>query len=89
MEFLVYRLYKHDTVETGAILTVYNAVLLFFYREAPEWPTRLNEVYLYIHITLYFLCIGPPVYQRRERWSGEPGSRVKGANKRKTRYYPR
>jgi len=34
------------------LLTVYNAVLLLFYHETPEWPTRLNEAYLYIHTTL-------------------------------------
>ena len=35
------------------ILTVFNLVLLLFYHETSEWPTRLNEVNMYTYNIIY------------------------------------
>jgi len=45
-------LYIYNTVEE-AQYSQFIIRLLLFYHETPEWPTRLNEVYLYTHI----MCI--------------------------------
>jgi len=52
------------------ILIIYNLVLLLFYHETPEWPTRLNEVYLYVCIYLFMYvcvsCFGIYIWHRRQ-----------------------